>query len=143
MRIALLCHKFWPAVSGLCTYTGRLVEYLSDQGHKVDVFTTKIPPEAPDREEWSSDVVIRRFSTRLANHIPFHFMPRLAVTCLSEPLRRANVIHTVGYYFFPTSLGHGVAKLCRIPHVSTPVFGLTARGESRSRDRHNRSVVLH
>ena len=102
MRIALLCHKFWPAVSGLCTYTGRLVEYLSDQGHKVDVFTTKIPPEAPDREQWSSDVVVRRFSTRLANHIPFHFMPRLAVTCLSEPLRRANVIHTVGYYFFPT-----------------------------------------
>ena len=125
MRVALLCHKFWPAVGGLCTYTGRLVEYLSSQGHKIDVFTTKIPPEAPNTEQWSSDVVVRRFTTRLANHIPFHFMPRLAVTCLSEPLRRANVIHTVGYYFFPTSLGHGVAKLCRIPHVSTPVFGLT------------------
>ena len=24
MRIAIFCHKFWPAVGGLCTYTGRL-----------------------------------------------------------------------------------------------------------------------
>ena len=51
MRIAIFCHKFWPAVGGLCTYTGRLAEYLVDRQHDVLVFTSKSPPDAAAREQ--------------------------------------------------------------------------------------------
>ena len=57
MQIAIFCHKFWPAVGGLCTYTGRLAEYLVERGHHVRVFTMKSPPDTPSYEALSPNLI--------------------------------------------------------------------------------------
>ncbi len=124
MRIAIFCHKFWPAVGGLCTYTGRLAEYFAEHGHDVSVFTARTPPDAPQLEERSPRLVVRRFETKLASHPPYHAMPALLSPTMAREARGADVIHTVGYYFFGTVFGHGISRIAHIPHVSTPVYTL-------------------
>ena len=124
MRIALFCHKFWPAVGGLCTYTGRLADTLAARGHDVRVFTARTPRNTPAIEELSPHLVVRRFATALASHPPYHFMPALLTLSASPIVRDVDVVHTVGYYFFGTVLAHAVARTSRIPHVSTPVYTL-------------------
>lgn len=124
MRLVILCHKFWPSVGGLQTYTQRLTEFLQAQGHQVDVFTTRSPATAPRREQLAANLAVHRFPTRLANHFPFHFMPRLLASAGQDTLRSADIIHSVGYQFFPTVLGYWVASVFDIPHVVTPVFTL-------------------
>jgi glycosyltransferase involved in cell wall biosynthesis len=122
MRIALYCHKFWPAVGGLCTYTGRLAEYLVERGHEVRVFTTKSPPAAPAYETPTQRLDIRRFDTALANHPPYYFTPRLLRMAAAPAVRDVDVVHTVGYYFFGSLFAGLTANAHRIPHVSTPVY---------------------
>ena len=124
MRIALFCHKFWPAVGGLCTYTGRLAEYLVACGHDVRVFTAKTPSDAPRVDTREPRFVIRRFETKFASHPPYHAMPSLLTLARSPIVRDVDVIHTVGYYFFGTVFGHTIARTSRIAHVSTPVYTL-------------------
>ena len=124
MRLVILCHKFWPSVGGLQTYTQRLTEFLQAQGHRVDVFTTRSPAPAPRREQLAANLAVHRFPTRLANHFPFHFMPRLLASAGQDGLRSADIIHSVGYQFFPTVLGYWLASVFDIPHVVTPVFTL-------------------
>lgn len=124
MHVALFCHKFWPAVGGLCTYTGRLAEYLVERGHDVRVFTTHTPAHAPEVEERSPRLVIRRFKTALASHPPYFAMPALLSPAAIHESRSADIIHTVGYYFFGTVYGHGISRFSGIPHVSTPVYTL-------------------
>ena len=122
MRLVILCHKFWPSVGGLQTYTQRLTEFLQAQGHRVDVFTTRSPATAPRREQLAANLAVHRFPTRLANHFPFHFMPRLLASAGQDALRSADIIHSVGYQFFPTVLGYWLASVFDIPHVVTPVL---------------------
>jgi D-inositol-3-phosphate glycosyltransferase len=122
MRIALFCHKFWPAVSGLCTYTGRLSEYLIDRGHEIRVFTSRDPANSAACEHVAPNLTVRRFQTRLANHPPYYFMPGLLKT--SRSVRDVDIVHSVGYYFFGTSYGQALARVRGIPHVTTPVYTL-------------------
>src|SRR5687767_6097708 len=127
MQIAIFCHKFWPAVSGLCTYTGRLAEYLVDRGHVVSVFTTRNPPDAASREQISTNLTVRRFSTTLASHPPYYFMPGLLKAASSEELRDIDVVHTVGYYFFSSVFGRWIAGMRGVPHIATPVYTLNPK----------------
>ena len=124
MHVVILCHKFRPSVGGLQTYTERLTTFLQTRGHRVDVFTTRSPSTAPQREQVGPDFVVTRFRTRFANHFPFHFMPQLLLTAGRAELRSADVVHSVGYQFFPTVLGYWVSSVFNIPHVVTPVFTL-------------------
>jgi glycosyltransferase involved in cell wall biosynthesis len=124
MRIAIFCHKFWPAVGGLCTYTGRLAEYLIERGHHVRVFTTRTPPDASAHEEVSPNLLVRRFETLMGSHPPYYFMPGLLKLAASSEFRNLNVVHSVGYYFFGTVFGHAIAKAHAVPHISTPVYTL-------------------
>lgn len=124
MRIALYCHKFWPAVGGLCTYTGRLAEYLAGRGHDVRVFTARIPDDTAAVETRAPHFVVRRFAPKFASHPPYHFMPALLTLSASPIVRDVDVVHTVGYYFFGTVFAHAIARTSGIPHVSTPVYTL-------------------
>lgn len=124
MRIAIFCHKFWPAVGGLCTYTGRLAEYLADRGHDVLVLTTSTGADAAAHEQFPPNVVVRRFKTQLASHPPYYFTPGLLKLAASSELRSVDVMHSVGYYFFGTVFAHAVAKAYGVPHISTPVYTL-------------------
>ena len=124
MRIAIFCHKFWPAVGGLCTYTGRLAEYLANRGHDVRVFTSESPPGSAAREEIAPNLVVRRFVTKLASHPPYYFMPGLLKMAAASEFRSVDVVHSVGYYFFGALFGHAVGASHGVPHVSTPVYTL-------------------
>lgn len=124
MRIAIFCHKFWPAVGGLCTYTGRLAEYLADRGHDVRVYTSNIGSDSADRDQVAPNLVVRRFPTVLASHPPYYFMPGLVRTAASAEFRGVDVVHSVGYYFFGSVFGHATAWAHGVPHVSTPVYTL-------------------
>jgi len=124
MRIAIFCHKFWPAVGGLCTYTGRLAEYLVERGHDVRVFTARTQQDSAAREQVSPNLLVRRFETMGGSHPPYYFMPRLLELAASSEFRDIDVVHSVGYYFFGTVFGHGVARARRVPHISTPVYTL-------------------
>ena len=136
MRIALFCHKFWPAVGGLCTYTGRLAEYLVDRGHDVRVFTAKSPRDSAAREQVAPNLLVRRFETALGSHPPYYFMPALLKLAPSSEFRSIDLVHSVGYYFFGTVLGHAIAKARGIPHISTPVYTLNpSNWQRRSFDR--------
>jgi glycosyltransferase involved in cell wall biosynthesis len=124
MRIALFCHKFWPEVGGLCTYTGRLAEYLAARGHDVRVFTTTRSADVESCEHIAPNLVVRRFTTKLANHPPYYFSPGLLTSHGPRSHNDVEVIHTVGYYFFGTVFGHATAAFHGIPHVTTPVYTL-------------------
>lgn len=124
MRIAIFCHKFWPAVGGLCTYTGRLAEYLANRGHEVTVFTAKIPTDSAVCEQFAPNLLVRRFAIRFGSHPPYYFMPGLLRMASSAEFRRIDVVHSVGYYFFGTVFAHAIAKMNRIPHIATPVYTL-------------------
>ncbi len=124
MRIALFCHKFWPAVGGLCTYSGRLAEYLSEQGHDVRVFTAHTFPDTSTREQLNPNLLVRRFPTALGSHPPYHFMPGLLKMSVRQTLRDLDIVHSVGYYFFGSVFAHRTALNRRLPHVTTPVYTL-------------------
>jgi len=124
MRIALFCHKFWPAVGGLCTYTGRLTEYLVGQGHDVRVFTALDPPDSAPSAHTAPHLFVRRFAVSFGSHPPYHFMPGLLGSEPSSSLRDIDVFHSVGYYFFGTVFAHLASKTRRVPHVTTPVYTL-------------------
>jgi glycosyltransferase involved in cell wall biosynthesis len=124
MRIAIFCHKFWPAVGGLCTYTGRLAEYLVERGHDVRVFTARTRHDSAAHEQVSPNLLVRRFETMMGSHPPYYFMPGLLKLAASSEFRNIDVVHSVGYYFFGTVFGHGVARARRVPHISTPVYTL-------------------
>ncbi len=135
MRIAIFCHKFWPAVGGLCTYTGRLAEYLVERGHEVRIFTTRSRTDSALPERRSERLVIRRFATSLASHPPYYFTPGLLKLSLSDIVRDVDVAHTVGYYYFATVFAHAEGRLGGAPHVSTPVYTLNpASWQRRSFD---------
>ena len=136
MRIAIFCHKFWPAVGGLCTYTGRLAEYLVDRKHDVLVFTSKSPPDSAAREQVAPNLLVRRFEIAFGSHPPYYFMPALLRMAASSEFRNVDVVHSVGYYFFGTVFGHALAKAHGVPHVSTPVYTLNpSNWQRRSFDR--------
>jgi glycosyltransferase involved in cell wall biosynthesis len=124
MRIAIFCHKFWPAVGGLCTYTGRLAEYLVDRGHEVRVFTAKSPPDSAALEHVAPNLLVRRFETALASHPPYYFMPGLLKMAASSEFHDVDLVHSVGYYFFGTLFAHAIASAHGVPHISTPVYTL-------------------
>jgi glycosyltransferase involved in cell wall biosynthesis len=124
MRIAIFCHKFWPAVGGLCTYTGRLAEYLVEHGHDVRVFTARTQTDSAAHEHVSPNLVVRRFETKMASHPPYYFMPGLLKLAATSEFQNIDVVHSVGYYFFGTVFGHGVARARRVPHICTPVYTL-------------------
>ena len=132
MRIAIFCHKFWPAVGGLCTYTGRLAEYLIDRQHDVLVFTTKSPPDSAAHEQVAPQLLVRRFETAFGSHPPYYFMPGLLKMAASPEFRSVDLVHSVGYYFFGTVFGHTVAKARGVPHISTPVYTLNPSNWQRS-----------
>ena len=122
MRVGIFCHKFTPHVGGLVTYAERLTDYLHDQGHHVDVFTTRLRPDTPSHEILRPGLIVHRYSTRLAQHLPFLFMPKLLLSIGQSTFRAIDVVHSVGYYFFPTVFASAVSSLFGIPHVLTPVF---------------------
>ena len=124
MRIALFCHKFWPAVGGLCTYTGRLSEYLVAQGHEVRVFTAQSPPGSPAFEQINPSLTVRRFTTSFGSHPPYYFMPGMLSRRAVQSVADVDVLHSVGYYFFGAVFAHAIARVRRIPHVATPVYTL-------------------
>jgi 1,4-alpha-glucan branching enzyme len=124
MRIALFCHKYWPDVGGLCTYSGRLSEYLAAEGHDVRVFTTTLSKNGGSLEQVAPNLRVRRFTTALANHPPYYFAPGLMSADTQRALGDVDVIHTVGYYFFGTVFAHATAAFRAIPHVVTPVYTL-------------------
>jgi D-inositol-3-phosphate glycosyltransferase len=136
MKIGIFCHKFRPAVGGLCTYTGQLAEYLVERGHQVRVFTTRIPASAAICEEQGPNLIVRRFATLLGNHPPYYFTPRLLRMAGSSDVRDLDVVHSVGYYFFGTLFGHALARTYGVPHISTPVYALNpTTWQRRSFDR--------
>jgi glycosyltransferase involved in cell wall biosynthesis len=124
MRIALFCHKFWPDVSGLCTYTGRLTEYLIAQGHDVRVLTTTLSTNHNSTERIAPNLLVTRFTTALANHPPYYFAPGLLTPTGYRSLDDVDVVHSVGYYFFGTVFAHTAAAIRHTPHVITPVYML-------------------
>jgi glycosyltransferase involved in cell wall biosynthesis len=124
VRIAIFCHKFWPDVSGLCTYTGRLTEYLTARGHDVRVMTTTFSSSQNSCEQMAANLVVRRFTTALANHPPYYFTPGLLSPGGLRTLEDVDIVHTVGYYFFGSVFAHVAATLRNIPHVLTPVYML-------------------
>lgn len=124
VRIALFSHKFWPDVSGLCTYTGRLTEYLTAQGHDVRVLTTTLSSRRNTSERMAPNLLVRRFTTALANHPPYYFAPGLLAPGSFRELDDVDVVHSVGYYFFGTVFAHAAAAVRKIPHVLTPVYML-------------------
>jgi len=124
MRIALFCHKFWPDIGGLCTYTGRLTEYLAARGHDIRVFTTTLAETGTSTERIAPNVVVRRFTTALASHPPYYFAPGLLTADVLRSLRDVDIVHSVGYYFFGTVFAHGAAAYGHKPHVTTPVYTL-------------------
>jgi glycosyltransferase involved in cell wall biosynthesis len=124
MRIALFCHKFWPDVSGLCTYTGRLTEYLIAQGHDVRVLTTTFSSNRMTSERMGPNLLVTRFPTALANHPPYYFTPGLLTPAGFRSLDDVDVVHSVGYYFFGTVFAHATAAFRHTPHVTTPVYML-------------------
>ena len=124
MRIALFCHKFWPDVGGLCTYAGRLTEYLAGRGHDVRVFTTTLGSNGGSSERIAANLVVTRFPTALANHPPYYFAPRLLTPTGLRSVRDVDVVHTIGYYFFGTVFAHAASAYQNVPHVVTPVYTL-------------------
>ncbi len=124
MRIALFSHKFWPDVSGLCTYTGRLTEYLTAQGHDVRVLTTTLSSNHDSSERIAPNLLVRRFTTALANHPPYYFAPGLLTPSGVRALDDVDIVHSVGYYFFGSVFAHTTAAFRKTPHVITPVYML-------------------
>jgi glycosyltransferase involved in cell wall biosynthesis len=51
-------------------------------------------------------------------------MPGLLKMSASHDLRRIDVVHTVGYYFFGTVFARAIAASRGVPHVTTPVYTL-------------------
>ncbi len=145
MRIALFCHKFWPEVGGLCTYTGRLSEYLAAHGHDVRVFTTTPSPDGESCQQIAPNLLVRRFTRKLANHPPYYFAPGLLSASVRRSLHDVDVLHSVGYYFFGAVFAHASAAYCDRPHVATPVYMLNpANWQRRSFDAvMGRRVVRH
>src|SRR3989304_5882240 len=83
-------------------------------------FPSAPPPAPPPATRVGWGITFRRSTPRLGNHPPFQFMHGLAAASLSSGLRTADILHSVGYYFFPAVLAHLLTSLYRTPHVCTP-----------------------
>jgi D-inositol-3-phosphate glycosyltransferase len=87
------------------------------------VFTSSTP-DSPPSQQTAPNLMVKRFTTRLANHPPYYFMPGLLKPRAFRELGGFEVVHSVGYYFFGSVYGHAIARMRGIPHVMTPVYTL-------------------
>jgi len=120
MNILILCHKYYPSIGGTQIYTKQVAEYCQKKGHKVAIFTSTA--DATSKYEVINAVEVYRFCPHFSSYIPYFSMPAMFPQLLSSTARKADIIHSVGYYFFPTFAGWLLRKFKRRPFLVSPVY---------------------
>lgn len=120
MNILILCHKYYPSIGGTQIYAQQVAEYCLKKGHKVTIFTSTV--DASSRYEIVNRVEVFRFRPYFSSYTPYFSMPAMFAKLLSSKARRADIIHSVGYYFFPTFAGWLLRKLKKRPFLVSPVY---------------------
>ncbi len=120
MNILILCHKYYPSIGGTQIYAQRVAEYCIKKGHKVTVFTSTA--DASTAYENLNSVNIYRFRPYFSFYTPYFSMPAMLPQLLSSIARKTDIIHSVGYYFFPSFAGWLLRKIKRRPFLVSPVY---------------------
>jgi glycosyltransferase involved in cell wall biosynthesis len=120
MNILILCHKYYPSIGGTQIYAQRVAEYCIKKGHKVTIFTSTADSSLSYEE--LQGVHVYRFRPYFSSYTPHFSMPAMLPQLLSSKARKADIIHSVGYYFFPTFAAWLLRKIKKRPLLVSPVY---------------------
>ena len=117
--IALVTHRYAPAIGGVERVVEQLARGLARRGIAVEVVTTDPTGQLPMREQ-RDGVLVRRFPT-LANDSTYYVAPRLA-TWLKRNAARFALIHAHSYHTALAPLSALAAWSARTPLLLSPYY---------------------
>jgi glycosyltransferase involved in cell wall biosynthesis len=101
MNIAVVVHRFAPAIGGSERYAEVLTENLHDAGHEVTVYTTR----HPDRDSDAFPYQIREFRNAVPEAFGYFAWPGLFTPTALRDLRAHDAIHAVPANMFSAVVG--------------------------------------
>lgn len=118
MNIAVVVHRFAPAIGGSERYAEVLAENLHDAGHEVTVYTTR----HPDRDPNAYPYEIREFANAIPENFGYFAWPGLFTPDTLRSLRDQDVVHAVAANMFSAVVGALVSRLFDTPAVLTTFY---------------------
>jgi len=117
MKIAQVCHGYYPYLGGIETHVREISERLVKKRFEVEVLATD-PSNKLLREERLNDVVIKRFKSWAPNQA-YYFSKELK-RYLVEKSNDYDVVHAHGYHAFPALYAAQSKKMNRL--IFTPHY---------------------
>jgi glycosyltransferase involved in cell wall biosynthesis len=93
MKIAQVCHKYYPYLGGIETHVQAISEELSTKSHEVTVVTTDLTGKLPKKSRINGVTIIRHLS--FAPSGAYHFSPSMIPYLLRH---KFDIIHSHGYH---------------------------------------------
>lgn len=118
MKVAILVHRFAPAVGGAENLALRLAEGLVARGDEVTVFTTR----DPRREASAFPFPVRELTARTPFTRGYFFWPGSLRAKLLRDLASFDVIHAVDVSMWSALLARVAWKRHGVPYVVTSLY---------------------
>ncbi len=96
VRIAMVCHRYYPDIGGIETHVREISERLVERGFDVEVVCTDPAGKYPKQDSYNG-VKITRFKS-LAPENAFYFAPQLYFYLKNNSF---DIIHAHNYHAFP------------------------------------------
>lgn len=116
MKVAQVCHRYFPYIGGVETHVREISERLVKKGFEVEVLTTN-PSGKLAREEIINDVEVKRFTSWPPNGV-YYFSRDLKKYLLNNS-DGYDIVHAHNYHAFPVlyaAEGKNRNKLIFSPH---------------------------
>jgi len=116
MRVAQVCHRYYPFFGGIPTHVEAISERLVRRGSEVEVLTTDSSRQL-SREEIRNGVIIKRFSSWAPNSA-YHFSLELQ-NYMRRNSHRYDIVHAHNYHALPALYA---AKAKKTTLIFTPHY---------------------
>jgi len=113
MKIAQVCHRYYPNVGGVETHVRKISERLAKK-HEIEIICTDLSPETEDFKEVDG-IEVRRFGS-ISPKDAYFFSPQIFSYLKGAEF---DVVHAHNYHAFPAlfaSLVKGKSKFVFTPH---------------------------
>lgn len=117
MKIAQVCHRFYPYIGGVQVHVKEISERLVKKGFQLEVLTTDPSKKLP-REEMINDVIVKRFRSFAPSEA--YYFSRELKNYLKRNSNVYDLVHTHNYHAFPAIYAANAKKGNRL--IFTPHY---------------------
>lgn len=117
MKIAQVCHRYYPYIGGVQVHVREISERLVKKGFQLEVLTTD-PSKKLSREETINDVIVKRFGSFAPSEA--YYFSRELKNYLEKNSNAYDLVHAHNYQAFPAIYAANAKKSNRL--IFTPHY---------------------